>query len=291
MQSEQRLRAITDNLPVLIAYMDAEERVEFCNQTCHTWLGLDPKAIVGLSMRDAWGPEIYAQRQPYLRRALSGEKVEFEVDREALGKTRTLHNVYLPDITPEGNVKGVFMLSTDLTEVKTVERQLSQLARFDALTGLANRHQFNEKLPDALARSQRTGEALALMFLDIDHFKSVNDTFGHATGDGVLREFAERLRQCVRATDTVARLAGDEFVVILENVHSEAEPQFVARKIVGQINRPFDIEGREIVVTTSVGIAFHRGAGVSPEELLARADKALYAAKSAGRNTYQLAVS
>lgn len=290
-QSEQRLRSITDNLPVLIAYVDADERVEFCNQTCLEWMGLDPRLAQGKRLREVWGEEIYDLRTPYLARALRGERVEFETEREALGVIRCLQNTYLPDVGADGKVKGVFMLSSDVTPLKLVERQLTTLARFDSLTGLANRHQFNEKLADALARAQRSGDALALMFLDIDHFKSINDTFGHAAGDSVLREFAHRLRQCVRGTDTVARLAGDEFVVILESVHSEAEPQFVARKIVGQINRPFATKSGALEVTTSVGIAFHRGPGMTPEELLARADKALYTAKAQGRNTYHLAVS
>jgi diguanylate cyclase (GGDEF)-like protein/PAS domain S-box-containing protein len=290
-QSEQRLRGITDNLPVLISYIDAEERVEFCNQTCLEWLGLDPRETQGKTLREIWSPEIYAARRPYLAKALQGERVDFEVDREALGVTRTLQNVYLPDIAADGTVKGVFMLSNDVTPLKRVERQLSALARFDTLTGLANRHQFNEKLPDALGRAQRAGSALALMFLDVDHFKSINDTYGHAAGDSVLREFARRLRDCVRTTDTVARLAGDEFVVILEGVHTEAEPRFVARKIVAQINLPFELEDRMLAVTTSIGIAFHPGGAVSPEDLLARADAALYTAKAQGRNTYHLAAA
>lgn len=291
LQSEQRLRAITDNLPVLISSIDAEQRVAFCNQTWQEWLGLDPKAIVGRKLRQVWSPALYASCSAFLERALHGERVEFEVECDALGVTRILRNTYLPDIADDGRVDGVFMLSADVTALKRVERQLTMLARFDTLTGLANRHQLNEKLAEALARAQRSGEALALMFLDIDHFKSINDTLGHAAGDSVLKEFAARLGQCVRTTDTVARLAGDEFVVILEGVHSEAEPQFVARKIVGQVSRPFDVAGRELSVTTSVGIAFHASGVVSPAELLARADKALYAAKSAGRNTYQLAAS
>lgn len=290
-RSEQRLRDITDSLPVLISYVDAELRIEFCNKTCLRWLGLDPARVGGKTLHEIWPTEVLQQRLPFLERALQGEHVEFEVERAALGVVRTLHNVYLPDVGAEGHVRGLYMLSLDVTALKQVERKLLTLARFDTLTGLANRLQFNEKLPEALSRAQRRGEAMALMFLDVDHFKAVNDAWGHAAGDAVLKEFAERLRRSVRATDTVARLAGDEFVVILENVHSEAEPQFVARKIVGQISRPFDIDGHRIDVTTSVGIAYHRGGAIAPEELLARADKALYAAKSAGRNTFHVSAS
>jgi diguanylate cyclase (GGDEF)-like protein len=122
---------------------------------------------------------------------------------------------------------------------------------------------------------------MALMFMDIDKFKSINDGFGHAIGDAVLKEFARRLVDSVRQTDTVARLAGDEFVVILEGLHSAEEPQFVARKILAQMARPFDLDGLELAVTTSVGIAFHdaEGAMTTPSKLLVRADQALYASK------------
>ena len=196
---------------------------------------------------------------------------------------------YIPDIAGDGTVRGVYALSTDVSAMKAVERDLLALARFDTLTGLANRHQFNEKLPQAMARAQRSGEALALLFLDVDHFKTVNDRYGHAMGDGVLREFAARLLQSVRTTDTVARLAGDEFVVILEGVHGDEEPQAVARKILVRIAGTFRVEGRDLAVSTSIGIALYHGEPIGTAELLAKADEALYAAKHAGRNTFHLA--
>lgn len=288
--SERRLRGVADNLPVLIAHLDRDERLEFANETTREWLGLAPDKLMGKTIAEIWGPELDAERRPYLERAYRGERVDFQAGREAMGVMRYLLNSYIPEIGPDGHVRGIYMLSTDVSALKEVEQRLSTLARFDTLTGLANRHQFNERLPEALARAQRSGQHLALMYLDIDHFKAINDGFGHAIGDGVLREFAVRLKNSVRATDTVARLAGDEFVVILENLHSDAEPQFVARKIVAQVNRPFLLEDLEISVSTSVGIALLRE-GCSAEELLARADKALYAAKSSGRNTFHMAAS
>ena len=134
--------------------------------------------------------------------------------------------------------------------------------------------------------------SLALMYLDIDHFKSINDSQGHAAGDEVLKAFAQRLQQSVRTTDTVARLGGDEFVVILEGVGSHEEAQIVARKIVANVARPLQVEGRTLTLTTSIGIAFRReilaADPATAEAMIGRADAALYAAKKAGRNTWRV---
>jgi diguanylate cyclase (GGDEF)-like protein len=141
-----------------------------------------------------------------------------------------------------------------------------------------------------LSRSRRTGSPMALIFLDVDHFKSINDSQGHAAGDMVLCEFAKRIRAGIRLTDTAARLAGDEFVVILEDVKALPEAEAVATKLLEAVRLPMQVYGTEIRITTSMGIAFCEpaGPGDTPgaEELLARADRALYRAKAAGRNGY-----
>jgi diguanylate cyclase (GGDEF)-like protein/PAS domain S-box-containing protein len=286
--SEQLLRAVTDNMPVLISYIDRDEHLRFLNATFQDWLGVDPEQALGRPLRDVIGPLLYEQRREHLQRALAGERVQFELESSAQGVQRHLQTVYLPDQQADGQVAGVYALTTEVTALKAVERQLSALARFDTLTGLANRYQFNEKLPEAIARTQRTGKAMALMFMDVDHFKSINDSFGHGAGDAVLKEVAVRLQHSVRSTDTVARLAGDEFVVILENLNGRGEAQLVARKILAQVNRPFAVEGQHLPVTMSIGIACHRSGSVSADDLLDRADHALYAAKSAGRNRFHM---
>ncbi len=290
-RSEERLRQITDNLPVLISYLDKEQRLQFANATYNTWLGIDPQGVIGRFSRDVFGPTLYEMRQPYIERALQGERVEFEDEATVNGVVRATSVCYIPDMDGDGHAQGIYTLTTDVTELKTVERRLHAQARFDTLTGLPNRLLYNEKLPEVLARADRMGSAVALMFLDIDHFKSINDSLGHAAGDTVLKIFAKRLTSSVRLTDTVARLAGDEFVVILENLHNDTEPQFVARKIVAMVNEPFDVEGRPLDVTTSIGIAYQDGSmpPTTPSKLLANADDALYQAKAAGRNTYRLA--
>jgi diguanylate cyclase (GGDEF)-like protein/PAS domain S-box-containing protein len=289
---EGRLRAIADNLPVLISYIDHEERYRFVNRTFHEWMGVEPADAIGRRKGDLMPGRIADERRPYVQRALAGERVSFELETELQGVRRYLQSTYVPDIQPDGRVVGVYMLSTDVTALKTVEHRLSELVRVDTLTGLANRYQFNEVLPMALLRGERAGTGTALMFLDVDHFKAINDTHGHVAGDAVLRQFAEHLRRCVRATDTVARFAGDEFVILLEGLRGDAEPELVAQKIIDGMGEPIDLAGGlQITVSTSVGVAYCAPGRtpLSVAELLAHADKALYVAKRAGRNTYRFA--
>jgi diguanylate cyclase (GGDEF)-like protein/PAS domain S-box-containing protein len=290
-RTRQRLRAITDNLPAMIGYIDKDERYSFLNGAFRSWLGVDPDASVGRHFADIFGAEIYAARAPMFRRCLAGERIVFEVCAETVAGKKTLQIDYVPDFSPDGAVAGFYTLGSDVTELKDAQRQLGMLLRSDSLTGLANRYQFNEALPLALARCGRSGLAMALMFLDVDHFKQVNDTLGHAAGDTILKEFARRLQQNMRSTDTVARLGGDEFVVILEGLSNDEEPHWVARKILACMDHPFEVDGRPLKVTTSVGIAFHTSAAEGAADLLGRADAALYQAKAAGRNTVRLSTA
>lgn len=166
-------------------------------------------------------------------------------------------------------------------------RELERMARVDALTDLANRRQFEERLELALLRQQRQGSALALMYLDVDHFKHINDTWGHAAGDVVLRVFADRLVHCVRATDLVARLGGDEFVVLVEDASLPDAAEVIARKLLTEMRHSIDIDSTALMATTSIGIA-HAKAPTDAATLLSTADAALYEAKQAGRNTWRI---
>ncbi len=163
------------------------------------------------------------------------------------------------------------------------EAALASQARTDPLTGLHNRRMFEETFDVALARARRTGTALALAYLDIDHFKRINDTLGHGAGDQVLIEFARRLKEAVRTTDTVARLAGDEFVVIFESLADPALPEMMGQKILAVMQGDFALGDTFVNVSTSVGIATGSAQGATMEHFLGTADAALYAAKEAGR--------
>ena len=169
---------------------------------------------------------------------------------------------------------------------EAAENNLAALARTDMLTGLHNRRMFDEALAAALTRARRAGTGLALAYLDIDYFKKINDTYGHGIGDLVLIEFAKRLKACVRASDTVARLAGDEFVIIFEQLTEQSELAVLGKKIVQEMVVHFDCSGIGLHVTTSVGLAFCTRGDTTAGAFLTAADTALYKAKSAGRNGY-----
>ena len=291
---EGQLRAITDNLPVAITYLDAEQRYRFVNRTGLEWLGRPAEDVLGQRIGDILRPIAYARRRGHIEAGLTGKRVTFEAESITGDVTRILHYAYIPDIESDGRVAGLYGLATDVSTLKNVERQLSLLVRLDVLTGVGNRYSFNETMPLALSRARRAMTGIALMYLDIDHFKGINDSLGHAAGDEVLKAFAHRLQQSVRVTDTVARLGGDEFVIILEGVNNAEEPRIVARKIVANIVRPLEVEGRTLSITTSIGVAFRHGVvsadAATAEALIGRADAALYAAKNAGRNTWRVMV-
>lgn len=174
---------------------------------------------------------------------------------------------------------------------KRTEKRLAGMAQYDELTGLANRALFKELVTRAVARTRRREGSVALLFLDLDNFKTINDTLGHSAGDVLLKQVAERLVDTLRETDLIARLGGDEFVVILEGVSRVREAALVARRILKAQNRPFAIDGQEIFITTSVGIAIHAGGDQDVEELIKNADMAMYKAKERGRNSYHFHTS
>ncbi len=170
-------------------------------------------------------------------------------------------------------------------ERKRSEERLAYMAQYDHLTGLTNRALFQDRLEQALARAKRSGALVALMFLDLDRFKAVNDTLGHGTGDLLLKKVAERLEGSVRETDTVARIGGDEFGIILEGLTEAQDAALVARKIIDKLVQPFVLDGHEVFVTTSIGIAVYPSS--NGDSLLTDADSAMYCAKEQGRNTYR----
>lgn len=282
-----RLRAITDNMPVMISYIDAQHRLQFLNRTFEEWTGVAIRDALGKTLREALGETLYEQRRAPLEQALRGQRVEFEVISEARGIKRVLQTSYVPDCPSVGVTVGVYTLTSDVTALRTAEQRMAELALTDTLTGLANRRSFEQRLPQALARAARSGTGTALMFLDIDHFKQINDTFGHAAGDAVLTSFAQRLSACTRSTDLVARLAGDEFVVVLEGLHDPAECHVIARKVNDAARAPVLYDGEELTVTTSIGLAYLRaGLKSSDDALLRCADEALYRTKERGRDGY-----
>jgi diguanylate cyclase (GGDEF)-like protein/PAS domain S-box-containing protein len=284
--NQRRLRAITDNLPALVAHVDKGERFTFVNAQLCDALGRGPESILGQVMPAVLGWRIYNEVRPHVQAALQGEQVTFEAERGFQGEPRTYQATYVPEFDDDRRVKGVLMLLFDISKLKDAERELDLLARHDSLTGLANRRQFGERLEMALARRKREERPLALLYFDIDRFKKINDTLGHAVGDAVLIEFARRLQRNLRESDLAARLGGDEFVMIVEDADSAEAAEVVAGKIIAAIRPLFSIDAATLQVTTSIGIGI-AAAGTDAETLMRTADEALYQAKAAGRNTYR----
>jgi diguanylate cyclase (GGDEF)-like protein/MYXO-CTERM domain-containing protein len=181
-------------------------------------------------------------------------------------------------------------LNAALATAQTLELDLTFRAENDSLTGLPNRALFYDRLTMAMARCRRSNNLMALLYVDIDNFKAINDNLGHAAGDELLRSFAQRLSQCVRASDTVARLGGDEFTVILENLSSRETALSVVDKLMTATRRPFGIGGNDVQARASIGIAYFTDKEIEADALIKQADAALYRAKERGRNDYSVHV-
>jgi diguanylate cyclase (GGDEF)-like protein/PAS domain S-box-containing protein len=226
--------------------------------------------------REMW--EVLRQRNSW-----QGELVNRRKNGELY--TEWLSISAVPDAT--GEVLNYIGLFTDISERKAAEAYIHHLAYHDVLTGLANRLLFQDRLNIALSQAQRSQRQLAVLLLDLDRFKVVNDTLGHLTGDKLLQRVALRVSEQIRQGDTLARLGGDEFVLLMPEIQSEADAANVARKLISALLPVVNIDGQELQVTTSVGIAVYPAHGSTTEELIKHADVALYAAKDGGRNTYR----
>jgi diguanylate cyclase (GGDEF)-like protein/PAS domain S-box-containing protein len=414
-QSKDQIRLITDNLPVMISYLDRDLRFVFANRVYQDWLGMEPDMIVGSTMHDYYSEAEYAQYILHFEAALAGTRTTFERDLSALGRVRRVEVTLLPHVQRDA-VLGLFVLVQDVTESREAEARLARseerltlaleganlalfdwditqnrlyhspqaatmrgfapeavttdpallrahihpddvplvmertraalagavdryevefrvstasgrwlwlgargrvvqrdergraerlagvyidinerkaiaerlrmLAEFDVLTGLPNRALFMDRFGHAIERAARSAEPMALLFLDIDHFKTVNDTLGHEAGDEVLKTFAQVMQSSVRSSDTVARLGGDEFTIILEGLGGPEDARVVAGKIVAKARSSIAAKGQVVTVSTSIGVAMVERGEVDTAAVLRRADAALYEAKRLGRDRY-----
>jgi diguanylate cyclase (GGDEF)-like protein len=238
--------------------------------------------VVGVTLSAALMPaqsEYFIER--YRKIVATGQPLaeEFRVDDDGTSPRWIAHQAVKLGV-------GVSVTARDITRIKAVERQLRQRAEQDELTGLPNRAIFFDRLDRALADARIKQTGVAVLFLDVDRFKQVNDTHGHPVGDAVLREFAARLRSVVRGSDTIARLGGDEFAMILPGLPGIEHAERVAADILAAIGARFDVDGVHLDVGTSIGVAYSHGGNETPESLLGRADRKLYQAKSDGRGRF-----
>ncbi|AMO38227.1 putative bifunctional diguanylate cyclase/phosphodiesterase [Thauera humireducens] len=289
-ERESLLRAVVDNIPAEFWARDLEGRCIMENAATVAHWG----SLLGSRIDDARvSPEAHADWLASNQRAYAGETVRKEFASDIDGERRVFQCIVAP-IRVGGEIVGICGFNQDITERKRHEEQIHQLAFFDPLTRLPNRRLMLDRLEHALIGSARRHQEGALLLIDLDHFKDLNDTHGHEAGDELLMKVAARLRLCIRQGDTAARLGGDEFVVVLEDIDGVVEGLVQANAIAGKIrdelNRPFHLMrggGGEAITyhcSASIGITLFGSQDISASELLRRADTAMYQAKAAGRN-------
>ena len=262
-------------------------------------MGLSPADNISLSARDGEavpsalfrdGRPLAPEQLPMQKAAAQGvEVVDMEMDVVREGqKVATVLGYAAPLFDETGRPRGAIGATLDITERKRAEEQIKSLAYHDSLTGLPNRRLFRDRLSMAVAQAHRNSQHLAVLFLDLDRFKSVNDSLGHAAGDRLIQHVAERLRTCLREGDTVARLGGDEFTLLLPGVAQVVDAARVAEKVLDALRAPFLIEDRELLATASIGISLYPEDGRDADTLVKNADAGMYRAKQQGRDNYQL---
>jgi diguanylate cyclase (GGDEF)-like protein/PAS domain S-box-containing protein len=282
--AEHDLRLLIDGAgDTALFKLDSSGRVASWNAGAERLLGYTAKQAIGLEL-SAFLTEDEKENGKVGTMLATGERgVVYEDEDWRVRKDGTLiwaHSTLTPMLGDSGEVRGYAHVIRDLSDHKRLEDHLSVLALRDSLTQLPNRVLFLQHLDGAIARGRRKKSILALLFLDLDDFKDVNDTYGHAAGDETLIRVAERLRSAVRASDFVARLGGDEFTVLCESVADRGEAAAVGRRIIDALNEPFMVFGSEVRVTVSIGIAVASGDTATAETLLHQADAAMYSAKA-----------
>jgi diguanylate cyclase (GGDEF)-like protein/PAS domain S-box-containing protein len=290
-ESVQFNEAIISNAGEGIVVYDRDLNYVVWNRFMEEMTGMPASDVIGRNALELF-PHIREQGlEPLLRLAVTGKDVASADIRfyiPATGRTGWTSSVYRPYRNAAGEIVGVISLIRDITSRRRAEEQVEYQALHDVLTDLGNRNLFHDHLALALAVAQRRNRIVAVFFLDLDHFKLINDSLGHNFGDNLLKAIARRLRGCVRKADTVARIGGDEFAIILQDMERNEDAADLARKIVSVVAEPIDLDGQRLHVTTSIGVSLFPHDGTDPDMLLKNADNAMYRAKAEGRNTYQL---
>lgn len=291
-ESRKMLQLVIDNIPQRVFWKDTNFAYLGCNKAAAADAGVaNPDDIIGRTDFDlAWSESAPLYRKDDIDTLHSGiAKINYEEPQHRDdGSSSWLRTSKIPLTDMDGNTIALLGLYEDITERKEMENKLRELAHFDTLTGLANRAFFLSHLERAVSTRRRRPAPLALMYLDVDHFKAINDSYGHDAGDALLRAFAQRVTDTVRELDIFARLGGDEFALILEDWPNRAAAERMGSKLVNAVRRPFRIGERSVTVSTSIGIAFFEP-GMAHDELIRRADQAMYSAKRAGRDRFEIA--
>lgn len=290
--SEQRMRRMLDNIPTAIACctLGEDTRCVFLNRQFVAIFGY---VLDEIATADAWAQLAFPDEQSRSNLMVPWNMARGTADRtrmEAMEARVLCRDGAMRDVLINADVLEDMVLVSfiDITERKQAEQRLRHMAQHDPLTDLPNRVLFDEHMGAALAAARREGTRFGLMFIDLDRFKSINDSMGHRIGDLLLLEVSQRLRQAVRESDIPARIGGDEFVVLLRNLHHAGDALMVAEKIRARLNSPFSLEGHACSISASIGIAIHPEHGKDAIALARNADTAMYQAKEGGRNAIVL---
>ncbi|MEY9860845.1 diguanylate cyclase (GGDEF)-like protein/PAS domain S-box-containing protein [Catenulispora sp. GAS73] len=277
----RELRTLLDTSPDLMARFDRDLRCTYANPAARELTGVE---MLGHTSRErGYSEDFLRVWEDSLRHVLeTGQDTEREFNVTVAGEYRFLHTRFVPELDSDGKICSVLSVSRDLTERRRIEEALAEQAVRDPLTGLANRTLLVSRIREAIELGGADPDRLAVLFLDLDRFKLVNDSLGHAAGDELLAAVADRLRKAVRRGDLVARFGGDEFVVLCENVAGQTEAGAIAQRVIDCLIPPFDFAGKAMHVRTSIGIALAHGPDTTVDELLRDADAAMYQAKSDG---------
>jgi len=294
--SEQRFRALSEHATDLVTVLDGDGLIRYGSPSHQSILGYAPESLLGTLVVDLLHPDdvtgVRASLAPWAwdmathDAPVVSSRMEVRI-RHADGSWRTLE-VSTNDCRSDPAVRGIIANSRDVSERKRIEGHLRHLAHHDLLTGLPNRALLYDHLVRELEQAAQHGRMIAALFLDLDGFKAVNDTLGHDVGDLLLQMLGRRLCRCTRDADLVARLAGDEFLIVLSDIGSGDDAAAVAESVLDVCVQPFQLAGHTVSVTASVGIGLGPLHGHTPEALVKAADAAMYQAKHSGRNQYRV---
>ncbi|MBS0393418.1 MAG: EAL domain-containing protein, partial [Proteobacteria bacterium] len=284
---EERYASLIANASDVIMIVTTDGTLRFASAAAERTLGLRPERLVGGNLLELWTGEDTERLRAFLAEvaAAGGATVGPAELRLERGDGRSVIEVVGSDLTGDPAVEGLALNLRDVTERKGLEEQLRQLAFHDPLTLLANRSLFRDRVQHALALAQRSRHQVAVMFLDVDNFKNVNDSLGHDAGDRLLQAIAQRLVKSTRSSDTVARLGGDEFAILVEGFAAPSEVERLAGALIERLDQPFPLNATQLHVSASIGVAYS-SAEAGADALLSKADIAMYHAKAAGKNRY-----
>lgn len=291
------ISVLMEHAPIMVSYWDAQCQCRYANRMYRTWFGKSPEQMERLNVKDLLGPRLYEECAPLIAASLRGEPQQFEQERpRADGAPGYVLTRYIPDADASG-VKGFFVIASDITDLKQAQIKLEKriedlhaMATIDSLTGLDNRRSLLEKIHLEIDRAKRYGLAAGFLMLDLDHFKHVNDTYGHDAGDRVLQQVSALLQETMRASDHVGRLGGEEFGILLTNTSPERAYSIAERLRCLVEELVVRHQDATIRMTVSIGVADLLVEVEKPlEDMMKRADVALYKAKNSGRNRVCLA--